>query len=283
MSQQWPLPVLSLFTGYGGFELALERSGIGVTRWQAEIDAYMREIEARHWPNARRFHDVREVSGATDGASDVRGGILCGGFPCQPVSGAGKRLAQADPRWLWPEFARIASELAPSLIFVENVPGLRTAGLRDVLADLASLGFDAEWHHFRAFDIGAPHLRDRFWLVATHPDRVRVHQQPGWLGRACRARQAVIEDPRASSAVGVGSVNADSLRRLEQARELAHQRGWSKRCGWSLDPAPRVDDGPTDGLARGGRERARKAAGNGIVIACAQVVAEATREAVTLL
>lgn len=298
----WPLPTLGLFAGYGGLELGLERAGIAHTVCQVEIDPYCREIERRHWPHATRHNDVREVRRGTDGTSGVD--LICGGFPCQPVSVAGRRRAQADERWLWPEFARIVSELRPAIVVAENVPGLRTAGLRDVLADLAALGFDAEWTCFRAWDLGAPHLRDRFWLVATDARRVDLRLQPGWLGRSIERQASAVSrdaraprgtadahgcvvgrdvqagEPEAANDRGGGITNANALWRLEQARLVAIQRGWSERCGWTLDPAPRMDDGPAPGLARGGRERARKAAGNGVVVACAEAVGLAIREAV---
>jgi site-specific DNA-cytosine methylase len=263
----------SLFTGIGGLDLGLERAGLGPVAWQAEIDPWCREVCDRHWPGIRRYSDVREVDGEAD-----RVRVVCGGFPCQPVSVAGKRAAQSDARWLWPEVARIVDALRPALVICENVPGLRTAGLRDVLADLARLGFDAEWTHFRAWDIGAPHIRNRFWLVATNPERVVLRDEPGWLSRACGALEA---KPRNAGARV--PPDADPLRRLEQARQFAHERGWSERCGWALDPAPRVDDGPAAGLARGGRERARKAAGNAVVVACAEEVGRATVAACSVI
>lgn len=180
----------SLFSGIGGLELGLERAGLGPVMWQAEWDPYCRAVLRRHWPSASRFADVREV---TRGAARVD--VVCGGFPCQPVSVAGQRLAQADERWMWPEFARILRDVEPRAAVVENVPGLRTAGLRDVLAGLADLGFDAEWTCVAAGEdprrahgwphAGAPHERRRLFLVATHPDRAEVREQPGWLGRAC--------------------------------------------------------------------------------------------------
>lgn len=296
------LRILSLFSGYGGLDLGLERAGIGRTVAHAEIDPWCREVLRRHWPDAVQFNDVREVTRGADGVAGVD--LVCGGFPCQPVSVAGTRLAQADPRWLWPEFARVLSELEPAFVVVENVPGLRTAGLRDVLADLAALGFDAEWTCFRAWNYGAPHLRDRLWLCAAHPHRAVVRDQPGWLWRAIE-RLASTDGRGAGEGVGRADANglalseqgptrelagdrasesaySDAVRRLEQARRVAIQRGWAERCGWTLDPAPRVDDGPTDGLARGGRERARKAAGNGVVVPCAQAVGEALSEACEL-
>lgn len=299
--------IVSLFSGVGMLDLGLERAGVGRTIAQAEIDPYCREVLRRHWPDAIQFNDVREVK-CGDVLADVD--VVCGGFPCQPVSVAGKRRAQADSRWLWPEVARVVEELCPPLLVCENVPGLRTAGLRDVLADLARLGFDAEWTCFRAWDFGAPHERNRFWLVATHPDRVVVRDEPGWLGRTIERLASTVgrgagEDGDASHADGrpvacvapesparglrdtrrnrrevTSAAHAAAVWRLEQARRVAIQRGWAERCGWTLDPAPRVDDGPADGLDRGGRERARKAAGNGVVVACAEAVGEAIGECI---
>lgn len=115
--------------------------------------------------------------------------ILCGGFPCQPVSVAGKRKGKEDERWLWPEFARVIGPAKPRFVFIENVPGLRTLGLRDVLGDLAELGFDAVWGYFRASDVGAPHRRTRLFLLAySDCQQGRIQQVRGsrenWEGKA---------------------------------------------------------------------------------------------------
>src|SRR5262249_52067973 len=93
-----------------------------------------------------------------------------------PVSVAGKRLAQADERWLWPEFARVVRALRPRLVLVENVPGLLQRGVGDVLGDLAASGYDAEWDCIPASAVGAPHRRDRVWIVA-HADGAGRAQQ----------------------------------------------------------------------------------------------------------
>lgn len=170
----------SLFSGVGGLDLGLERAGFEVA-WQCEADPYARQVLARHWPGVPCYPDVRAL-----GCDVSRVDLLCGGFPCQPVSVAGKRRAQADPRWLWPAFADVVRRLRPHVVLVENVPGLRTAGLRDVLADLADLGFDAEWTLARASDFGAPHIRARLFLVATDADRAELRLESGWLSRAYR-------------------------------------------------------------------------------------------------
>lgn len=151
----------SLFSGVGGLELGLELCGLGPVVWQCERDPYARGVLAHHWPDARVYRDVRRID---DGAARVE--VICGGFPCQPHSVAGKRRGTADSRWLWPLFAATVERFGPRFVFVENVPALRTSGLRNVLADLAALGFDAEWDCFSASEVGAPHRRQRLFIVA---------------------------------------------------------------------------------------------------------------------
>lgn len=170
------LTIGSLFSGIGGLEHGLELAGLGRVVFQVEKDPYCRAVLAKHWPHVERFEDVREFhpTGPVD--------VLCGGFPCQPWSLAGDRKETADERHLWPEYVRIIAEARPSIVIAENVPGLRARGLRLVLADLARLGFDAEWTMLSAADVGAPHLRRRLFIVATHPERVELRLQPGWCG-----------------------------------------------------------------------------------------------------
>jgi DNA (cytosine-5)-methyltransferase 1 len=252
----------SLFSGIGGLELGLERAGLGRVAWQCEIDPFCRSVLAKHWPDATRYEDVRKVGRATA----TRASILCGGFPCQDVSLAGLGAGLAGARsGLWFEYARIIAELAPSIVVIENVLGLRTRGLRRVLADLSELGFDAEWCDLWAWDVGAPHRRARIFIVATHPDRVHVSLESGWLSRACRAAEMQHQQPTPDGFVA----DPNSLRRLEQSRELANLRGWSEHCGWDVGPLTRVDDGLPRGLDVGAR---RKALGNAVNVACARVV-----------
>jgi DNA (cytosine-5)-methyltransferase 1 len=133
-----------------------------ILRWRVEIDDYCRLVLAKHWPGVKRYGDIRQVTGADLEAVD----LICGGFPCQPVSVAGKRLAQSDERWLWPEFYRIVCLVRPRYVLVENVPGLLTAGIGDVLGDLAASGYDAEWSVLSACSLGAPHTRERLFIMA---------------------------------------------------------------------------------------------------------------------
>lgn len=151
----------SLFAGIGGIDLGLERAG-WECRFQVEWDPFCQRVLAKHWPDVTRYGDITGV----DWSGVERVDLLAGGFPCQPFSVAGKQRRLDDERWLWPEFARAIRELRPSLVLVENVPGLLVGGMDAVLGDLAELGYDAEWESIPAAAVGAPHLRYRVWVVA---------------------------------------------------------------------------------------------------------------------
>jgi DNA (cytosine-5)-methyltransferase 1 len=150
----------SLFSGIGGLDLGLERAG-WVFRWQLESDPFRALVLARHW-NVTRYSDIR--AGNFEQVESVD--LIAGGFPCQPVSSAGKRQVQGDERWLWPEFARAVRGVRPRFVLIENVAGLLERGFGDVLSDLADCGYDAEWQMLPATIVGAPHIRARVWIVA---------------------------------------------------------------------------------------------------------------------
>ena len=168
----------SLFTGIGGFDLGLERAGMRVV-WQCEVDDYCRRVLAQHWPDVPCYRDVRDLrSAGRQAVSPVD--VLCGGFPCQDISVAGKGAGITGARsGLWAEYARLISELRPRYVIVENVPALLARGLDVVLGDLAAIGYDAEWDCLPASAFGAPHRRDRIWIVAypAHPDADRRRRE----------------------------------------------------------------------------------------------------------
>lgn len=156
------LTVGSLFSGIGGIDLGLERAGMRVV-WQSEIDPYASRVLAKHWPGVPNHGDITQIDFTAVEPVDV----LAGGFPCQDISKAGKGAGLDGERsGLWREYARAISEIRPRYVFVENVAALLARGLGGVLGDLAALGYDAEWDCIPASAVGAPHQRDRLWVVA---------------------------------------------------------------------------------------------------------------------
>lgn len=156
----------SLFAGIGGFDLGLERAGMEC-RWQVEIDDYASRVLAKHWPHVTRWGDVRTFPpGPPD---EWRVDLICAGVPCQPVSHAGKQKGADDERWMWGEALRVIADIQPAFFVAENPIGIlnhdggRT--FRGLLRAIASVGYVCEWHVIAASDVGAPHRRQRVWLV----------------------------------------------------------------------------------------------------------------------
>jgi DNA (cytosine-5)-methyltransferase 1 len=157
----------SLFAGIGGFDLGLERAGMHIV-WQVECDPSCINVLERHWPDVHRRRDVRLASAANLGPCD----LIAGGFPCQDISAAGKGagLDAGHRSGLWREFARIVRELQPRWVLVENVPALRRRGADTVLGDLEAAGYACWPLVVGARHVGAPHRRDRVWIVGRLAD-----------------------------------------------------------------------------------------------------------------
>jgi DNA (cytosine-5)-methyltransferase 1 len=159
--------VLDLFSGIGGFSLGLERAGMETVAF-CEIDAKARLVLKKHWPEVPIYEDVSTLKGSDLHDIDV----ICGGFPCQDISLAGKGAGlEGERSGLWFQFHRLIKEIQPRYAVIENVSALRSRGLDQVLRSLAEIGYDAEWHCIPASAIGAPHRRDRIWIVG-YPNRV---------------------------------------------------------------------------------------------------------------
>jgi DNA (cytosine-5)-methyltransferase 1 len=225
----------SLFAGIGGFDLGLERAGMAC-EWQVEREPYAVRVLEKNWPNVRRHDDVctfppAEGNWAVD--------LICGGFPCQDISVAGKGLGLAGKRsGLWVEMHRIIGELRPRYVIVENVAALLSRGMETVLGDLSEIGYDAEWHVISACAVGAPHRRDRVWIVAytvSERDAVRGDGASVPPALACRGRDAggsvsdcgagCTQEPRK----GASDV-ADT-----QCLPGTQQLGYELRNGWAGD------------------------------------------------
>ena len=157
----------SLFSGIGGFDLGLERAGMEC-RWQVEIDDYASRVLGKHWPHVNRWRDVCTFPAGDSAEWSVD--LICAGVPCQPISQAGKRKGKADDRWMWGECLRIVADLCPRFFVAENPASILSHDsgrtFRGLLRALASVGYVCEWHVVPACAVGAPHRRERVFLVA---------------------------------------------------------------------------------------------------------------------
>lgn len=169
---QCELTHLSLFSGIGGLDLAAEWAGFK-TVWQCEIAEFPFRVLKKHWPDVPKWRNINELS-ADDffrrtGRKSAT--IISGGFPCQPHSVAGKRLASIDERELWPEMRRVIGEIKPKWVLCENVRGLLSSEdgrfFRGIIRDFAQLGYAVGWGITSAAAVGAIHRRERLAIVAN--------------------------------------------------------------------------------------------------------------------
>jgi DNA (cytosine-5)-methyltransferase 1 len=269
----------SLFSGVGLLELGLEWAGLGPVVWQVEKDPFCREILTKHWPNVERHNDVCIASGLS------RVDLICGGFPCQDISGAGKGAGLDGARsGLWREFRRIVTECRPRFIVVENVESGASKWLPQVMADLEGLEYRTRALGIAARDVGVPHKRSRVFVVADSDSRGLASVGGG------RQLDAGEREARGHDVDRRG----DSVREEERWRAAAQpgmDRGAHGGAGWvDGDPsAPKVairsarwpagkgerqHEWESPRGARGlYRQRERLAAlGNGVAPQCAEIV-----------
>ena len=233
MSQK--LKVLDLFSGIGGFSLGLEKTGGFETVAFCEIEEFPRKVLAKHWPGVPIYDDVKELTVDRLRKDGTTVDVICGGFPCQDISAAGKQagIGEGTRSGLWSELARLIGELRPQYAIMENVTALVSGDsgrwFSRVLGDLAALGYDAEWHCIPASAVGAPHQRDRVWIIA-YPN------SPGLQERL-------------------------SIKGVDGGQASGYQGQEPAFCGWwATEPAVgRVADGVPD------RSHRLKALGNAVV------------------
>lgn len=263
----------SCFSGIGGLELGLERAiPDSVTVWQIEANKFCRKVLAKHWPKSKRYQDIREV----EPDELPRVDIICGGFPCQDISlaGLGGGL-DGKKSGVWYDMLRVISALRPRCIVLENVPAITNRGLCAILGQLAELGYDAEWCTISAKQMGAPHLRRRWFLVAYPNQETRQQQEP-------QPRCQKAQELRATSQRGTTTYTnlqrgpepygqpmgqkRQLERRSSEASRLHPENYWDQKA-----PEPvicRMDDGARNGTHR----RRLDALGNAVVPQCAEYV-----------
>lgn len=263
------LRTMHLFAGAGGgllADLILGHTPVVAVEWVPYACQVLRERAAEGWFPGLHVHegDVRLFD-----PSDYAGRVDCihAGFPCQDISVAGNQagVGLETRSGLYREVLRIAGVIRPRYLFLENVSAIVSNGLGTVIADLIALGYDSEWLCLRASDCGAPHQRDRWWLLATMADTLQVRKD-----RKPQARVSSIAD-KSSEWMGqredwhvFGSMhgsNTDDMRRLESSRCIRDERKWFEHDDWwSVEPnIPRVANGMANQLDR------EAATGNGQV------------------
>ena len=251
------LTVGSLCTGYGGLDQAAELAlGQPLTRaWHAETDPAAATVLAAHHPGVPNLGDITR----TDWTRVPPVDILTGGWPCQPWSLAGKRKGKNDARAIWPAVADAIRDLRPAIVYLENVAAIAAAGeLARAVASLASIGYVGSWRSVRASDIGAPHRRERIFILAwpadAHGDALRTAEViQSRCGGTPVTGQALLPTPRVSDANGAGGHGdggADlrtTVTTLPTPRARDWKRGGKDGIEEALLPTPRATDGSKGG------------------------------------
>lgn len=203
------MKVLDLFSGIGGFSLGLERAGMETVAF-CEIDPFCQKVLKKHWPNVPVYEDVRSLD--YDGPVD----LICGGFPCQPFSVAGKQKGAEDDRHLWPAMFSLIQKHQPSWVIGENVAGFINMALDDVLAELESEGYETRAFVIPACGIGAPHRRERVWIVGYAKHNGSSTKQKLRSNEATSNKRRKKEQKEAWQFKGTNrSIDAKSIRRSE--------------------------------------------------------------------
>ena len=224
------MKVLDLFSGIGGFSHGLERAGMTTAAF-CEIDPFCRKVLKKHWPNVPVFEDIKTLKGdeiyAKTGLHTVD--LVCGGFPCQPFSNAGKRRGAGDDRHLWPEMFRIIKELRPNWVLGENVAGFINMGLDSALSDLETAGYETGTFILPACAVQAPHIRERCFIIA-HTN--------GFPGGAWRPKSTGQQREAGASSGGNDFSNSDSTRQLQSQ---GYEQKFRRRPSYS-DNVPHTHD-----------------------------------------
>jgi len=238
------LKVLDLFSGIGGFSLGLERTGGFETVAFCEIEKYPQKVLNKHWPSVPIYEDVRNVTGRQLSADGITVDVITGGFPCQDISVAGKQagIGEGTRSGLWSEIARLISEIQPQYAIMENVAAL-LSGPTDqpggwfgrILGDLASIGYDAEWHSIPASAIGAQHHRDRVWLIAYPSGSRGTWRANNETDRCCGYNGG--KESQILYSKEIPNAHCKRLEGWSLPIRIQQKHSYSgNNCGWKIEP-----------------------------------------------
>jgi len=279
----------SLFSGIGGFDLAAEWSGF-TNLFNCEWEEFPRKVLKHHFPNAEQYGDIKEFDATTySGRLD----ILSGGFPCQPFSVAGKRKGSEDERHLWPEMLRVIGDCQPRWVVGENVRGLVSWSnglvLEACYSDLENLGYSVQSFIIPACATGAPHRRDRVWIVANR-ERIRLEhtEKPRSLEESEGETRLDTAKPIETNGECGNASDTDSARTRQdyRKREPGQLDQKSERNDWENFPTIPPICGGDDGLPKEldgitfpkWRRESIKAYGNAIVPQVAHRIFESIKD-----
>jgi DNA (cytosine-5)-methyltransferase 1 len=278
------MKILDLFSGIGGFSYGFEKTGKFKTVAFCEIDEHARKVLNKHWPDTPIFEDVSKLNGYELYGIDV----ICGGFPCQDVSIAGKKKGLIDENGeatrsgLWFQYKRLIEEIRPKYVVIENVKNLLNNGFATVLKDLHEIGYNAEWHVISARTIGACHLRERVWIIAYAYESTLRHksewekegrngvQSEGQAKPSNNGKERDIETPNSNDFRLWRSFATEKEKCEWWSKTASSLRSWWKTqsdiCG--------IYDGLSGRLYENARKQRIKQLGNSIVPQIAEFIAE---------
>lgn len=271
----------SLFSGIGGFELGLERAiSNSKTIWQCEQNKFAQKVLKKHWPDVPIYDDIKEMKHGTIDIVD----IICGGFPCQDISqaGKGKGIANGERSGLWFEMLRIINIVRPRIAIAENVTAItqKGRGMDIVLSSLSKIGYDVEWIDVRASDEGAPHKRERIFFVA-YPNGQRSNKTSyRGFSQVNRKRHEILKRRSPKQKTSTNTDGANERQQTTSSKRMEKKNGAQCRSGengriqsknyWEKTPIEsplcRVDDGVSNRVDR------LRALGNAIVPQCSEAV-----------
>ena len=295
---------LDLFSGIGGFALAVEKVWDDVEHTFCEIDPFCQAVLKKHWPESKTYGDIKELTKSNfiadtrseeslrlhqqprpEGTETGHVHLLTGGFPCQPFSQAGRRKGKEDDRHLWPEMLRVIREFQPDWVVGENVAGIISMVLDEVCTDLENEGYEVQPFVIPAVAVNAPHRRDRVWIVAhrkDHGSRGRDDKECGDVKERKLVEEKQGRDEARDKSEGCDrkfapdSESRNAGKQAEQERREDFKRGsWGENWLEVAARLCRVDDGLPRRLDRNSR---LKALGNAVCPPLVEVIFQAIRE-----